>query len=107
VCSEHYVGALKTTGKQDFPIAVSGPAIETVITNLPERSQIYLMPETPEAYKALMLTRDIFAEGWESQMDCSVPQWTRLIRTMTTRASNAPVQVFDDAMEKPRLGTTQ
>jgi hypothetical protein len=57
------------------------------------------MPEIPEVYEALKLTRDILDKKWESQMCCSVPQWIRLIQTMTTGSSHVTVQELDESFD--------
>jgi hypothetical protein len=46
-CSFTYLfGVLRTHGKQDLPIAISGAALEHVLRNLPSPSKVIIMPET-------------------------------------------------------------
>jgi hypothetical protein len=59
VWSEHHIGALRSRGKQYYPIAVSGTAIEHVLWNLLALSRVMIMPDTQEVHDALQPSSDV------------------------------------------------
>jgi hypothetical protein len=82
VWSDHYIWVQKSFWKQNYPIAVSGTAVESVVRNLPKGSKIFLMLETLEVYESLKATNDIIQHYWERHVYGLVPGWIRLIQTM-------------------------
>jgi hypothetical protein len=96
VWSQSYISVLKSCGKEDHPIVVTGVVLEYVFRNLPSQSQILLMPETPEVQDALKPTRDIVFRNWDGKTYCNIPQWQRLIETSMTCGSNVQVRQLDE-----------
>jgi hypothetical protein len=48
-----YTSVLESRGKEDYPISVTGAALEHVFRTLPMPSQVTLLPETEEIHHAL------------------------------------------------------
>jgi hypothetical protein len=103
VWSEHYIGVLKSCGKHDYPIAVTGAASEHVLRNLPGPSQVILMPETPEVHGALKVTSDIMTYHWDSRTYFSIPKWKRLIQTSISGGIEIRVREFDEIRDADRV----
>jgi hypothetical protein len=63
VWSPSCISVLKSHGKEDYPIAVAGGALEHVFRNVPTQSHILLMPETLEVLEALKTTNDMTSDN--------------------------------------------
>jgi hypothetical protein len=101
VWSEHFICVMKTSWKQDYPLETTGTALNWVIKNPPEQSQINLYSETAEVYEALKMSNKILTRKWDTQMYFTVPKWIQLIQTMCTCGSEVTGQEIDQRFECP------